>query len=89
MTSHKVLYLDDWGELIGGGQHSLLDIVRKRGRLGVDPVVVCGSEGSLVQALRDEGDESGARQLLYEVLTQGNEKQVEVARNILRQLDQG
>ncbi len=42
-----------------------------------------------IQALRDEGDELGARQLLYEVLADGSGSQIEVARNILQQLDQG
>ena len=43
---------------------------------------------SQVQALRDAGDESGARQLLYDVLANGSQEQIETARNILRQLDQ-
>ena len=40
-----------------------------------------------VQSLRDNADEAGARRLLYEVLAEGDEGQVNVARNILRQLD--
>jgi sec-independent protein translocase protein TatC len=43
---------------------------------------------SQAQALREAGDESGARQLLYDVLANGSQKQIETARNILRQLDQ-
>ncbi len=37
--------------------------------------------------LRNRGDESGARRLLYQVLEEGNEDQRRVARNILEQLD--
>ncbi len=40
-----------------------------------------------IQALRDNQDEAAARALLYEILAEGNEDQVNVARNILRQLD--
>ena len=40
-----------------------------------------------VQALRDSQDEAAARALLYEILAEGDEDQVNVARNILRQLD--
>ena len=40
-----------------------------------------------VNRLRDEGDVAGARTLLYEVLSEGNEDQAMVARNILAQLD--
>jgi FimV-like protein len=41
-----------------------------------------------VMALRASGDLVKARQLLYEVLVEGSEDQVFVARNILGQLDQ-
>jgi sec-independent protein translocase protein TatC len=41
-----------------------------------------------VMALRASGDLTKARQLLYEVLVEGGEDQVFVARNILTQLDQ-
>ncbi|MGD9255793.1 MAG: FimV/HubP family polar landmark protein [Chromatiales bacterium] len=34
-----------------------------------------------------EGDEEAARTLLYEVLSEGNEDQKRVARNILQQMD--
>lgn len=40
-----------------------------------------------INRLRDDEDEEGARKLLYEVLAEGNEEQVVVARNILAQLD--
>lgn len=40
-----------------------------------------------VQQLRDEGNSAGARKLLYEILAEGNKDQVNVARNILEQLD--
>ena len=40
-----------------------------------------------VQQLRNDGDEAGARDLLYQVLAEGNEDQRKVARNILAQLD--
>jgi len=41
-----------------------------------------------VQVLRDEGNEIGARGVLYEILGEGNEDQANVARNILDQLDE-
>ena len=40
-----------------------------------------------VAALRNTGADDEARRLLYEVLSEGNENQVRVARNILEQLD--
>jgi len=40
-----------------------------------------------VQQLRSDGDVAGARKLLYEILTEGDADQVNVARNILQQLD--
>ena len=40
-----------------------------------------------VQDLRDHGNQSGARTLLYEVLEEGDDNQRMVARNILNQLD--
>ena len=40
-----------------------------------------------VAALRNTGADDEARRLLYEVLSEGNETQVRVARNILEQLD--
>ncbi len=41
-----------------------------------------------VQQFRDQGDESKAREILYEILVSGNRDQVKVARNILQQLDE-
>ena len=38
-------------------------------------------------SLRMEGDDQAARNLLYEVLAEGNEDQKRVARNILQQMD--
>ena len=40
-----------------------------------------------MQQLRDAGAVAGARKLLYEILSEGNVDQVNVARNILQQLD--
>jgi sec-independent protein translocase protein TatC len=42
-----------------------------------------------VNRLRDEEDVAGARKLLYEVLAEGDDEQIFVARNILAQLDGG
>ena len=42
----------------------------------------------LVQSLRDQGNLSGARDLLYQVLAEGDADQINVARNILQQLDE-
>lgn len=60
--------------------------VRDESGEGIDPV-----EEKLrqVQVLRDREDRTGARGLLYEVLAQGNDDQIAVARNILQQLDEG
>lgn len=41
-----------------------------------------------IQEFRDQGNEAGARELLYEVLAEGDEDQINVARNILAQLDE-
>jgi len=41
----------------------------------------------LVADYRDEADEEQARALLYEVLADGNEDQIRVAKNILKQMD--
>lgn len=49
-----------------------------------DPVV---EKFRRVRALREADDETGARELLYEVLAEGSEEQRRVARNILQQLD--
>ena len=40
-----------------------------------------------VMSLRMQGDEVTARNLLYEVLAEGNEDQKRVAMNILQQMD--
>lgn len=40
-----------------------------------------------IQFLRDKDDEAGARRLLYEILAEGDENHIKVARNILQQLD--
>jgi sec-independent protein translocase protein TatC len=47
-------------------------------------------EGKLkqVQQLRDAGELQAARTLLYEVLAEGDADQINVARNILQQLDE-
>lgn len=50
----------------------------------VDPVELKIHE---VQKLRDAEDLSAARRLLYEILAEGNADQINVARNILSQLD--
>jgi len=51
---------------------------------GVDPVEVKIRE---VQKLRDAEDLAAARRLLYEILAEGSADQINVARNILSQLD--
>lgn len=48
---------------------------------------VVDSKLQRVMTLRDEEKHDEARKLLYEVLAEGNEEQVGVARNILEQLD--
>ncbi len=49
---------------------------------------VVDSKLQRVMTLRDEEKHDEARKLLYEVLAEGNEEQVGVARNILEQLDE-
>ncbi len=49
---------------------------------------VVDSKLQRVMTLRDEEKLEEARKLLYEVLAEGNEEQVGVARNILKQLDE-
>ena len=51
---------------------------------GLDPVE---EKLTRVAELRESEDEAGARRLLYEVLTEGDEDQQRMARNILDQLD--
>ncbi len=62
---------DDWGE--DEADESDLDPVADKLRR--------------VQHRRDAGDQEGARELLYEILAEGNDDQVNVARNILAQMD--
>lgn len=50
-----VLLLEPWGELAGGGQRSLLEIVAGLDARRYRPVVACGADGSLVAALRERG----------------------------------
>jgi sec-independent protein translocase protein TatC len=59
---------------------------------GLEGITGAGDEGvdaklHRINRLRDEEDEAGARKLLYEVLAEGNEEQITVAKNILAQLD--
>ncbi len=48
-----LLYLELIGEIIGGGQRSLLDIVTRLDPARYRPVVVCGAEGTLVTRLKE------------------------------------
>lgn len=50
-----VCWVDHHGELYGGGQQSLLETVLRLPPDRVRPIVICGSEGSLVDALRAHG----------------------------------
>ena len=49
---HSILWIDNWGDLAGGGQHSLFEIVTRLDRNVFRPVVACGAEGSLSESLR-------------------------------------
>jgi glycosyltransferase involved in cell wall biosynthesis len=48
----NILYVDNFAEIIGGGQRSLLDLVRKLDKTKFNPMVICPSEGSLVKEFR-------------------------------------
>lgn len=52
---HTVLYLELVGEVLGGGQRSLLDIVTRLDAQRFRPIVVCGSDGTLVKRLKAMG----------------------------------
>ncbi len=51
----KVCWIDTHGELFGGGQQSMLEAVTRLPLDRIEPIVICGSEGNLVEAMRAEG----------------------------------
>lgn len=53
----------------------------------VDPRTKVDAKLELIMEYRNVDNENAARMLLYEVLAEGNEDQVRVARNILNQMD--
>jgi len=48
----NILYVDNFAEIIGGGQRSLLDLVRKLDKTKFKPIIACPSEGGLVKEFR-------------------------------------
>jgi len=50
-----VAYLEMWGDIVGGGQRSLLDIVTHLDRARYRPIVICGGPGTLVDRLKALG----------------------------------
>lgn len=55
--------------------------------LTTDPLDDEDSKLSEAMDLRYRGDFAGARKLLYEILVEGSEQEVEIARNLLKELD--
>jgi glycosyltransferase involved in cell wall biosynthesis len=51
----KVLYIDEWGDIHGGGQIYSLSLLKKIDRNKFIPVFVCPSPGTFVDALEEEG----------------------------------
>jgi sec-independent protein translocase protein TatC len=69
-------------------QAELEEAEAEMGRLSEDGVEDAVTAKILeANRLRDEADIAGARELLYEVLAEGDDEQIFVARNILAQLD--
>ncbi len=54
-SPHTVLYMELVGEVLGGGQRSLLDIVTQLDPQRFRPIVVCGTDGTLVERLKALG----------------------------------
>lgn len=52
MSVATIVYLEPLGDIIGGGQRSLMDVVAHLDRQRFRPVVVCGTPGTLVEQLR-------------------------------------
>ena len=55
MSTTTVLYLEPLGNIVGGGQRSLVDLVTRLDRRRFRPVVVCGTPGTLVEHLAARG----------------------------------
>ncbi len=55
MSPINVLYLSDSGDLAGGGELSLLELVEALPASSVNPLVVCPGEGALPAGLRARG----------------------------------
>jgi glycosyltransferase involved in cell wall biosynthesis len=51
MIRCNVLYVENFSEIIGGGQISLLGLLEKLDREKFNPIVICPAEGNLVAAL--------------------------------------
>jgi glycosyltransferase involved in cell wall biosynthesis len=51
----KVLYIDEWGDIHGGGQMYLLNLLKKIDRNKFIPIFVCPSRGTFVDALEEAG----------------------------------
>jgi len=54
----KVLYIEDSGEIIGGGQISLLTLIKGLNLSKFEPVIFCPSEGNFVDLLRESDFET-------------------------------
>ena len=57
MKKHNVLYISSFGDLVGGGEFSFLGLVSHLDPERFTPVVVCPSEGSLVEEIGKLGIE--------------------------------
>ncbi|MBL7196675.1 MAG: glycosyltransferase [Candidatus Omnitrophica bacterium] len=52
MSKFRILYVENFSEIIGGGQISLLALLEKLDKELFNPIVVCPSRGSLPEALK-------------------------------------
>ncbi|MFC1570491.1 glycosyltransferase family 4 protein [Candidatus Omnitrophota bacterium] len=55
MESYNTLYLANSGEIFGGGQVSLIELIKELDQEKFHPIAVCPSEGSLVNELKKMG----------------------------------
>ncbi|MDP2939657.1 MAG: glycosyltransferase [Candidatus Omnitrophota bacterium] len=53
MNRFNILYVENFGDIIGGGQISLLNLLERLDKEKFEPIVVCPTEGSLVKRLKE------------------------------------
>jgi len=52
---YRILYIEGTGNLEGGGQISLLELLKKLNRKKFEPVVICPFKGNLTSRLESMG----------------------------------